>query len=83
MMAKQPIPSKSSGVKKLQPGSLREARELATASIIQSGRAALHAIVDRLMETNSITGEEVVEIVRQHPMATVSLAKLARRSAGA
>lgn len=52
-------------------------------SIIRSRRAALHAIVDRLMETNSMTGEEAVEIVRRHPIATVSLAKLPRRSAGA
>ncbi len=82
-MAKLPMPSKSSGVKELQPGSLREATEIATTSIIQSRRSALQAIVDRLMETNSMTGAEVVEIVRQHPMATVGLAKLPRRSAGA
>jgi len=52
-------------------------------SIIRSRRAALHAIVERLMETNSMTGKEVIEILRRHPMGTVSLAKLPRRSAGA
>lgn len=52
-------------------------------SIIRSHRAALYAIVDRLMEANSMTGSEVLEIVRRHPRATVSLAKLPRRSAGA
>ncbi|MHC2455938.1 hypothetical protein ACVMIX_002579 [Rhizobium leguminosarum] len=52
-------------------------------SIIQSRRAALHAIVERLLEANVLAGEEVAEIVRRHRMPTVSLAKLPRRSAGA
>jgi len=52
-------------------------------SIIQARRSALDAIVERLMETNAMSGDEVVEIVRRHRMPTVSLAKLPRRGMGA
>lgn len=52
-------------------------------SIIQARRTALDAIVERLMETKAMAGDEVVEIARRHRMPTVSLAKLPRRGAEA
>jgi hypothetical protein len=52
-------------------------------SIIQARRIALDAIVERLMETKAMSGDEVMEIVRRHRMPTVSLAKRPRRGAGA
>lgn len=52
-------------------------------SIIQSRRIALDAIVERLMETRTLSGEEVAEIVERHRAPTVSLAKLPRSAMGA
>ncbi|RWX36712.1 AAA family ATPase [Rhizobium leguminosarum] len=52
-------------------------------SIIQTRRATLDAIVERLMGRRTLSGEEVAEIVRRYRMPTVSLAKVPRRSAGA
>ncbi|MGH0364204.1 AAA family ATPase [Sinorhizobium meliloti] len=52
-------------------------------SIIQARRTALDAIVERLMETKAMTGDEVAEIVQRHKMPRVSLAKLPRRGTGA
>ncbi|MBX5157600.1 AAA family ATPase [Rhizobium sp. NZLR8] len=52
-------------------------------SIIQTRRTALDAIIERLVQTKEMPGEEVAEIVRRHRTPTVSLAKLPRRSAGA
>jgi len=51
-------------------------------SIIQARRSALDAIVERLIETKSMSGDDVLEIVQRHRTPTVSLAKLPRRSAG-
>ncbi|MFA1677188.1 AAA family ATPase [Rhizobium mongolense] len=52
-------------------------------SIIQTRRTALDAIVERLMETKAMTGDEVVDIVQRHKMPRVSLAKLPPRGVGA
>ncbi|ASR08856.1 oxidoreductase [Rhizobium leguminosarum bv. viciae] len=52
-------------------------------SIINAHRVALDEIVGRLMETKAMTGDEVVEIVKQHRRPTVSLAKLPRSAMGA
>ncbi|MHC2574968.1 AAA family ATPase [Rhizobium leguminosarum] len=51
-------------------------------SIIRSRRTALDAIVERLMETRMLSGDEVAEIMQRHRMPTVSLAKLPRRLGG-
>jgi len=51
-------------------------------SIIQTRRTALDAIVERLMETKAMTGDEVLEIVDRHRRPTVSLAKVARTGTG-
>lgn len=57
--------------------------ELARArSIIQTRRVSLDALVERLMETNALTGDEVAEIVNRHRISTVSLAKLPLRCTG-
>ncbi|APO75255.1 ATP-dependent peptidase M41 family protein [Rhizobium etli 8C-3] len=52
-------------------------------SIIQTRRTALDAIVERLMEAQTMTGDDVVDIVQRHKMPRVSLAKLPRRGMGA
>lgn len=44
-------------------------------SAIRSGRIALDAIVEQLMEANAMSGDEVFEILDRHRRPTVSLAK--------
>lgn len=51
-----------------------------TRSIIQRQRPALDALVERLMETCTMTGEEVMEILRCYRRSVVSLAKLPPRT---
>ncbi|OWV90376.1 AAA family ATPase [Rhizobium sp. R693] len=51
-------------------------------SIIRTRRTALDAIVERLMETRMLSGDEVAEIAQRHLLPTVSLAKLPRRMGG-
>ncbi|TBY04256.1 AAA family ATPase [Rhizobium laguerreae] len=46
-----------------------------TRSIIQRQRPALDALTDQLMETGTMPGEEVVQILRRHRRSVVSLAK--------
>ncbi|MBY2994472.1 AAA family ATPase [Rhizobium leguminosarum] len=46
-----------------------------TRSIIQRQRPALDALAERLMETATMTGEEVVQVLRRHRRSVVSLAK--------
>ncbi|MGD9476794.1 AAA family ATPase [Shinella sp. G-2] len=48
-------------------------------SIISASRAGLDEIVEHLMETKAMTGDEAIEIVQRHKMPRVSLAKLPRR----
>lgn len=48
-------------------------------SIVNANRAGLDEIVERLMETKAMTGDEVIETVQRHKMPRVSLAKLPRR----
>lgn len=51
-----------------------------TRSIIQRQRPSLDALADRLMETCSMTGAEIVEILRRHRRSVVSLAKQTLRT---
>ena len=46
--------------------------------IIRNRRAALDEIAARLIQTKSLSGDEVREIVERHRRPTVSLAKLPR-----
>ncbi|MDR9806490.1 hypothetical protein [Rhizobium hidalgonense] len=59
---------------------LLESEFARTRSIIQRQRPALDALAERLMETPTMTGEEVVQVLKSNRRSVVSLAKQPRKT---
>lgn len=60
---------------------LLESEFARTRSIIQRQRPALDALVEHLMETSTMTGDEVVQVLQANRLSVVSLTKPERRAA--